>query len=130
MHPVEVIADLLQVVLKVGIRPARLAHALDLLDYLDHAVSHEKAGDPYRRSLILEAILTEAVQSLGDGPMGRAANALFGLTSDTKGRLLKDRRRLAAKELDLLPSTFRKYYELDLIRDVALELWRNRERTR
>jgi hypothetical protein len=42
----------------------------------------------------------------------------------TKGRLLKDRRRFAADQLGVLPSTFRRNYEPIILRDLAVEVWR------
>jgi hypothetical protein len=86
-----------------------------------------RAHDPTERdSLVyaLEAVLLDALHALGDGPYGRAARLLFGAVPDTRGRPLKDRRRLAAEQLDLLPSTFRHNYEAELLVDVAAEIAR------
>lgn len=121
-HPVEHIASRLHDLLRVGVRPAKLVPYLDLLTLLDDETT--TSVDPYARAVELAGRLTEAVQRLGDGAVGRAAQALFGVTQETRGRLLKDRRRIAADELDLMPSTFRKYYEDDLVLDVAVEMWR------
>jgi hypothetical protein len=74
--------------------------------------------------LVLEQVLHAAIRRLGGGPYGRAAALLFGADPTTRGRLLKDRRRIAADELDVLPSTFRRNYEQRLIDDIAFEVWR------
>ena len=120
----DLIAERLRAVLKVGARPAKLVSCLELLDLLVTSTTQSHA-DPYRRAIELARRLTEAADSLGNGAVGRSAQALFGTTTDTRGRLLKDRRRLAAAELDLMPSTFRRYYEDDLIEDLAVALWRS-----
>lgn len=80
--------------------------------------------DVYALALDLESLLRRAVRGLGEGPYGRAASCLFGADQMTHGLLLKARRRLAAAELDVLPSTFRKTYEDGIIEDVAVEVWR------
>jgi hypothetical protein len=122
-HPVELIAERLEAVLRFGVRPAKLVACLDLLALLP-PVGLPDPADPYVRAIELAERLNAALNAFGDGPSGRALQALFGSTPDTRGRPLKDRRRLAAEELDLMPSTFRKYYEHDLIADLALHLWR------
>lgn len=102
---------------------------LDLLDLLKHGSAGVAVqDDPYVRALDLANRLVRAIESLGQGPTGLATRALFGTTAETRGRLLKDRRRIAADELGLMPSTFRKYYEEDLILDVAFALWSDSRR--
>ena len=120
---VELIYENLKCVLRGGVRPAQLVRCLELLE-LDVIVERSGSDDPYARAVALEAVLSVALSRLGQGPHGRAARILFGVESDVRGRPLKDRRRLAAYELGVLPSTFRRNYEADLIRDVAVEVWR------
>lgn len=124
----ELIAHRLSGVLRAGVRPAKLVPHVALLDLLERVplpaeFVQEEGSDPYLRALSLASVILTAVESLGDGPTGRATQALFGLTADTRGRPLKDRRRLAADELGVMSSTFRKYYEDDILWDVAVQLW-------
>jgi hypothetical protein len=123
-HPVERIAVHLRSVLRYGVRPARLVNCLDLLSELErgeHLAS--EAADCYADAQRLAQYLAEALNTLGEGPVGAAGRSLFGATAETRGRLLKDRRRIAADHLDVLPSSFRKYHERDIILDVAFALW-------
>ena len=80
--------------------------------------------DVDRLAFGLEAVLHAALDALGDGPHGRAAELLFGAVVDTVGRPLKVRRRLAAEQLDIMASTFRQNYEDQLLLDVAAEVYR------
>ncbi len=89
------------------------------------AMAGDEASDLYVRAIALEGLLLHALESLDDGPVGHATRLLFGAVPETRGRLLKDRRRLAAEELDVLPSTFRKNYESALVADLAIEVWRD-----
>lgn len=111
--------------LRGGVRPSWLVQCRVLLD-LDYVRREAGADthDPYVRALALERILLESIATLGDGPEGRAAAMLFGAHVQTRGRLLKDRRHVAAAELDLLPSSFRKNHEAPIVADVAFEVWR------
>jgi hypothetical protein len=86
--------------------------------------SGASGDDQYRQALVLERLLCDALSQLGDGGYGRAAADLFGVGPLTKGRLLKDRRRFAADQLGVLPSTFRRNYEPIILRDLAVEVWR------
>lgn len=76
------------------------------------------------RALALRDVIADALDALGDGPHGDAARLLFGTATGTRGRALKDRRRLAADALELVPDTFRKNYEPGLVHDVATEIFR------
>lgn len=118
------IAKGLRRVLRFGVRPARLRDCEDLIAL--RCVHGRVKGSAERDVLAfgLEAVLVEALAALGDGPYGRAARLLFGVELESKGRLLKDRRRLAAQELDVLPSTFRQNYEDELLLDLAAEVYR------
>ncbi len=124
LHQVEVIRRGLDQVLRGGVRPAWLVqcHELLELDYVRGAAGKD-ADDPYARAVALERILITAIGNLGDGPLGRTAALLLGTVPDTKGRLLKDRRRLASLELDILPSTFRRNHEAPILDDLAIAIW-------
>lgn len=117
-HPVDQIAEHVPKVLRAGLRPAKLVTCVALADVLGGPTA-----DVYEAGAWLADELTLAIETLGHGPVGHACLTLFGGTDDSRGRLLKDRRRMAADELDLMPSTFRKYYENDLLADVAFALW-------
>jgi hypothetical protein len=120
---VEVIYRNLKQVLRGGIRPAKLLHCPELLELAVASTPVPEDADPYSAAIALENILRTALARLGAGPEGRAAQLLFGAVPETRGRLLKDRRRLAAQELDVLPSTFRRNYENDILRDLAMEVF-------
>lgn len=120
---VEVIKRGLKQVLPGGVRPAWLVNCPILMD-LTTGWGKSGSEQSYEQALILERILIEALNRLGGGPYGIAASLLFGAHSLTRGRLLKDRRRYAAQELEVLPSTFRKTYEGAIIQDLTVEVWR------
>jgi len=124
-HEVEVIRHGLEVVLQGGARPAWLIHCQELLE-LRHVRGEagSSSDDPYVCALIIERLLVAATTAMGDGPVGRACRLLLGVNPGSRGRPLKDRRRLAAAELDILPSTFRKNYEDAILDDLAFEVWR------
>jgi hypothetical protein len=86
------------------------------------ASAYPDSGDG--RALALRDVIADALDALGDGPHGDAARLLFGTATGTRGRPLKDRRRLAADVLDLQPGTFRRNYEPGLVHDVATEIYR------
>lgn len=118
-HPVKVVTGALRAALRVGARPAGLVAYLHLFPE-----QLCPASDPYERSVLIADAIANATSALGAGPYGRAAQALFGLTADTKGRMLKDRRRLAAEELDIAVATWRRSYEPDALADISLSLIR------
>lgn len=128
-HEVEVIKRGLEVVLRGGVRPAWLVHCHELLEltYV-RGEAGSQADDPYARAFVLERLLLDALAALGSGPVGNAARLLFGVSPETRGRLLKDRRRLAAGELDLMPSSFRRCHEDSIVDDLSLEVWRTTSR--
>jgi hypothetical protein len=110
-------------VLDRGLLPARLVEcdAFPRLSALDARV--DQPG-PYGLAYGLEGLLRDALDRLGSGPYGEAAQLLFGAVAGTRGLRLKDRRRQAADRLNLMPSTFRQHYEDDILRDVAAEVLR------
>lgn len=76
------------------------------------------------KRIALVAVIREAVEYLGEGPTGQAVRELLGLTSHTRGLLLKDRRELAADVIGVQAETFRKTYERKLLTELADELYR------
>lgn len=118
-----VIEDLRRV-LTTGVRPVCLG-SRDVLLALRVVGSRARALDEaLPLAFAVEEVILEAIAALGDGPEGRAASLLFGTSPESRGRPLRVRRQLAADELDLLPSTFRKNYEDVILVDLATELWR------
>ena len=121
---VEEITGGLRPVLRNGVRPAQLRKCRELLQL---RCVRELAGgstDRERLAFGLEAVLLAAIDALGEGPQGRAAELLLGAAVDTRGLPLRERRRQAALVMDVLPSTFRQNYEDQLLDDVAAEVLR------
>jgi hypothetical protein len=121
---IEAIAQALRPALRYGASPYGLRQCDELLAL---ECVQQRARDNHDQDAVAyaaEAVLIDALEALGDGPYGRAARLLFGVTPDTRGQPLKDRRRLAAYELDLLPSTFRRRREAQVIYDIAAEIAR------
>ena len=108
--------------LRGGVRPAWLAQCPQMLNLVAEVNGPD---DVYATALLLESRLMKAISRLGDGPYGRATALLFGANEATRGLLLKSRRRLAADQFEILPSTFRKNYEGKIVEDLAVELWRD-----
>ena len=112
----EVLARLLKAALRSGCRASRLAASSagrTLIDLLaPGSVSLTE------RAISAEIALREATKSYG-GAHAEAAELLLGLAPGAHGRLLKDRRRLAAYQLGVLPDTFRRHYEAALVWDIA-----------
>ena len=109
--------------LKVGVRPVALVQHIQLLELRLPPVPAQADQDPYVLAGLLAELLTAAVNTLGDGPIGRSAQALFGTSEWARGLPLKARRAAAADTLDVVVSTYRKYYEPEVIQDVAYFLW-------
>jgi hypothetical protein len=81
----------------------------------DYATAHGYDSHPQA----LRAMIRAALDSLGDGPAGDAARAVFGATTDTHLRPRAARRRIAADHLDITADTFRRNYEPRIRRDLA-----------
>jgi hypothetical protein len=121
---VEEVTGGLQAALRAGVRPARLRERRELLGL---RCVRDRAGgstDVVRLAFGLEAVIRAALDALGDGPQGRAAELLLGAVEDTRGLPLRERRRQAAYALGVMPSTFRQNYEDELLEDVAAEVLR------
>jgi hypothetical protein len=118
------VREAVKAVLRSGARPSRLADVAPLL-CLD-CVRSRLAGDatPLNLSFAAEQALKDAAAALGDGPYGHATCLLLGLDAESRGLPLKTRRRLAGEELEVLPSTFRRLYEDQILDDLAVELIR------
>jgi hypothetical protein len=100
----------------------RLRACQDLQDLLFTPEQRSLPRDD--RGYELERMLRLAISALGNGDFGGAAVMLFGAEEEGRGLLLKDRRRLAARELGIQPTTFRQDYERAVIEDLAVELIR------
>jgi len=84
----------------------------------------------YDRALVAEGRIAEAVERIG-GKAGQALRVLLGLDDGTVGLSLTERRRRAGQVLGTRSrpvggATFAKNYEVGLLRDVAMEVWRRR----
>ena len=124
--PVEYLEGLIGEIKKIGSRPRSLGRLPSRL--LDHPVvaGHAFATDPVAKGYALLSLLHDAVAQLGDpqvNPRARAARHLFGLSPDTRGRLLRDRRRLAADEMGLAVRSFSKSHESEIALDLAGALY-------
>lgn len=119
---VEEIYENLRQILQSGIRPAQLSRHESLLRRIP-VLGEPRPDDRYVRALALDVLLRTAIDRLGNGPEGNATRLLFGVDPGSRGRPLKNRRRLAAEEFDILPSTFRRNYETDIVKDLALEVF-------
>lgn len=67
----------------------------------------------------IEALLRRAVEQLGGGRSGEAGSYTFGLVQGTKLWLAAERRKAAAKAQGVSVDRFRKFYEPELIEQVA-----------
>lgn len=115
----EVLTQLLRSTLRTGCRASRLAGSVagrTLVELIS------PGGEPLpHRAIDAENRLREAAASYG-GRYGNAAQVLLGLAPGAHGRPLKDRRRLAADLLDVLPDTFRRHHEKAILWDIAFAL--------
>jgi hypothetical protein len=119
-HRVDLIRDQLEASLRAGLRPAALARCPKALDLIP-----EGDPDPYRRAIEVRDLLVLALGDLGDGDVAEAAHLLWGDHEDSRGRILKDRRRLAAEYVNMQPSHFRRDGGLEdnILDDIAVAIW-------
>lgn len=108
----------LRFVLTVGTRAASIASCISKVRGLVGIYAPDEK-DPYFAALAVCEGVQSAVDRLGDGPYGRAAAHLFGLTDEGRGLTLVRRRSLAAKELDVQPATVVRWWQMRIIADVA-----------
>lgn len=124
--PVERLEELIELIKEIGSRPSRLAGLpQDLLDHPSVA-RRALASDNTAKAFALIELLKEAADLMGDptvNPRAEAARHLFGLTPDTRGRLLKDRRRIAADCMILKPRSFRLLHEDDIQSDFVVAVY-------
>ncbi len=59
----------------------------------------------------------------GEGPTGEAVRLLLGMHPRSRGRLLKNRRDLAAETIGIDAETFRKGWEANLLSELADEIY-------
>jgi len=120
----EEVARGLERVRRFGIRVARLRQCTDLLALW--CVQDRMGGstNPDVLAFGLESVLLEAIEGLGEGPRREAARRLFGVVPAARGQLVKVRRKMAADQLRMPPSTFRQQHERELLLDVAAEIVR------
>ena len=99
-------------------------HAACRLTELSDSAAQEPAA--------VERLLRQAVETLGGGRAGEAAEYSLGLVTGTKLWNVTDRRKAASKAQGVTPETFRKTYEKQLLEQVAegvlaqLHAWRLR----
>jgi hypothetical protein len=121
----ELVADLRRVV-RVGL-PVRLPReAGPLLTLYTARIRATSAALPDLVSA-LDAQLRSVIQSFGDGPDGKAAQALFGLAPGTRGLNLTERRAEAARIRQRSPDHWRKHLEPALLRMIAQELYQREQ---
>src|SRR5262249_40850136 len=82
----------------------------------------------YDRALVAEGRIAAAVERIG-GRVAAALRVLLGLENGTVGLGLQERRRLAGQGLGtrsrpVSGATFAKNYEMSLVLDLAVEIWR------
>jgi hypothetical protein len=118
----EVLVRLLRLALRAGCRASRLVLTQGGRDLIDQVTKDEdETRSLYERALVAEHLLTSAISTYGS-PTQDVLAVLLGLAPGSHGRPLKDRRRIAADILDVLPDTFRRHYEARLMWDVAFAL--------
>jgi hypothetical protein len=124
-EPTSELKSAVEMVLRVGTHPAKLARIPEVLDVFGRLYGLGRASSSSESAFATEALFASAIANLGTGPYGQAARLLFGIDDESRGLPLKTRRRLAAEELGVYPSTFRKLYEDSLLDDLVFELVRS-----
>jgi hypothetical protein len=85
--------------------------------------SEVPADLPFERAASVTRAIENAIDSLGDGPYGRATAALFGTRPSSRGLLLPQRRREAAAELGIEAATLTRHREPEMIMDLAVGIY-------
>jgi hypothetical protein len=111
----------LRTVLHAGLTVARLEAVPPRVPHLLALVPTDGVTSLEQAISIREAIVA-AANDLGDGPVGRAAAALFGSRSSSRGLRLPARRREAAFELDIEPATLVRHREAEILLELAVAL--------
>ena len=119
------LAEALDTVLRLGLRPAKLADAPEafvLAQALDPSVEPSTA---LQNALAMEERLLNLLDEVfGSGQAGMTIRLLLGACPESRSLPLKLRRKLAADELEMQVATFLKNYEADLLEDVIVEILR------
>lgn len=122
-EPSELLKDLKHIV-RTGLKVSALTN-LPVISSLSIVQATGRGGSrPIDVAIDIEAAVTEAVEKLGDGPTGEAAQLLLGMTPRSRGLLVKDRRALAGEIIGVEPETFRKEWETRVLSELADELYK------
>jgi hypothetical protein len=114
----------LRVVLRHGLRPARVERCLEQLPALVAAIAPNiDFRMRFDISIALCNAIEAAIRSFGDGDFGRALQLLFGLQAGTRGLNLDKRRSAAANLLGREPATIARHWEREALLDLAVELY-------
>lgn len=116
-HPEQLVQEL-RFVLTVGTRAASIAPCISKVRGLVELYAPDET-DAYFAALAVCEGVERAVDRLGDGPYGRAAAHLFGLSDEGRGLTLVRRRGFAAGELDVQPSTVVRWWQRRVIEDTV-----------
>lgn len=110
--------------LRHGARASRLLrYTPDVIELLYPAAAYPDLN-ACDRALQVEAVIREAAEAIGGNP-GHAIAIVLCLPPGTVGRTLEDRRRVAARHLDLEADTWRRdWHEGALLYDLAIEIYR------
>lgn len=124
------LSRLLRRQLRHGLRASRLLDCPELIDFLyPGGQGHLSTSCSFDRALQAEAKVAEAITRIGGKP-AQALRIVCGLDDGTLGLKLVERRKLAGHVLSrpgrpVSPATFVKNYERLLLRDLAVEMWRD-----
>lgn len=142
LSPAE-LTKLLRRQLRRGLRASRLLDCPELISFLCSNTQHtpdvschgnelhaDIHGNLFDRALTAEEKLSEAISRIGGKP-AEVLRILGGFDDGTVGLSLQQRRKLAGRLLgtkarSVSAATFVKNYELNLVRDLAVEVWRGR----
>lgn len=117
----------LRVVLRHGLRPARVERCLEPLPALIEIAAADV--DPAMRfdvAIRVCVAIEAAIRSFGDGPFGLALQELFGLRAGTRGLNLDRRRSAAADTLGREVATVARHWEQEALLDLAVALYADR----
>lgn len=122
-EPTELLKDLKRIV-RTGLKVSALTNLPAISSLSIVQATGRGSSRPIDVAIDIEAAVTEAVEKLGDGPTGEAAQLLLGMTPRSRGLLVKDRRALAGEIIGVEPETFRKEWETRVLSEVADELYK------
>lgn len=114
----------LRIVLRQGLRPARVERCLDRLPALTQLAAFQVEDDlRYDIAIKICDAVQQAVNAFGDGPFGRALQDLFGLRAGSRGLNLDKRRSAAADTLDREVATIARHWEKEALLDLAVQIY-------